>query len=701
MISRLSQVPMLRMLVPFAVGILIAIFFPVKASIAVVLSCITFSFMLAWSWYFNRNQDYKYRLVFGALSAIFIALSGFSITLLRQPETRNSYYGHFIEAGTDSLLVTIVSQPVEKEKTIKTTAEVTAIVKNGKAINTSGKALLYFEKDSLAETIRYGDCLYLHAFIHEVKGPSNPDEFNYRRYLKWHGTSYEGYMRGGTWTLVKNNNVTFLLDFAARSRMKLVKLLRDQVKGSEASLASAILLGYREDLPQPLIQQFADSGVIHVICVAGLHVGILFGIIAWLLLPIEKIRGGKLIRLILILLLLWLYAFLTGLATPVLRATVMFSFILVGRFFARYSNSMNNLAAAAVLLLLFNPFSIADTGFQLSFLSVAGIIILYPVFYELAEFRNYLPDKLWELACLSLSAQLAIAPLSIIYFHQFPNYFVFTNLLIVPMLFLAVVFGVLFLSTAFIPFLSAACAFLLREILALMNGTVGQMHRLPFFATKGISISIPELIILYTIIIALIWFLMMKNKPALIIALTCIITLTGIRVWKSYRSRNQEVFAVYDIRGHSAVAFISGKQCALVEPVDSLNFCEHIQEHWWARGVNDSTTIRGGMSGALLTNHLCFQSPTARFNRLQIAFIRRKEDIPASKGKIKVNYLVISGGYKQDMAALQNAFIFDRLIFDSSVSIYRIRKWEEECEQLHINYYDVGKRGAFVEEVGG
>jgi competence protein ComEC len=416
-----------------------------------------------------------------------------------------------------------------------------------------------------------------------------------------------------------------------------------------------------------------------------------------LLLPLEKLKHGKLIRTILLVLFLWLYALFTGLATPVLRATVMFSFLVIGRHFGRYTNTVNTLAASAFLMLLINPFSIADTGFQLSYLSVLGIIVIYPLLKELFEFRNFIGEKMWELTCLSASAQIAIAPLSLLYFHQFPNYFILTNLLIVPLLSIVIYSGVLFLTTAHIPFISIVTTWLLQKSLLLMNGLVGKAPHLPLFVTKGVSISIPEAMLLYLVLIYFFIFWLNKKHPSLFISLFCFTLFLGIRVWKDHTNSNQQIFAVYNIPKHSAIAFLSGKQSILFQPVDSLDFCYHIQCHWWDKGIIDSASLRKDTSAILLSNHLYIKHNLALFNKEQIAFIRNNENIPNTPQKVKVHYLVVSGDYKLNMAALQNAFIFDKLIFDSSVSPHRLKKWKEECEQLHIDYYDVNTQGAFIE----
>jgi competence protein ComEC len=360
---------------------------------------------------------------------------------------------------------------------------------------------------------------------------------------------------------------------------------------------------------------------------------------------------------------------------------------------------LNTLAASALLMLLFNPFSIADTGFQLSYLSVAGIIVLYPLLFRLMEFRNSFLNKIWELVCLSVSAQLAIAPLSIIYFHQFPNYFMLTNLLIVPLLIVVICSGVLFFAASFIPVISTLTALLLQKSLLLMNNIVEKMHYLPWFATRGISISAAEALVLYIFLFSLLVFAINKNKLSFFMALICLVIFTLSRAWKGYTQRNQQIFTVYNIPKHSAIAFISGRECIMTKPLDSLNFCEHIQYYWWDKGIKDTASLKQDTSAVLLSRHLCFQHNFAAFNRLQIAFIGNNEDIPECGQKVQMNYVVVSGNYKLGMEALQHAFTFDRLIFDSSVSPYRLKKWKEECEQLHIRYYDVNTQGAFIQEL--
>jgi len=232
-----------------------------------------------------------------------------------------------------------------------------------------------------------------------------------------------------------------------------------------------------------------------------------------------------------------------------------------------------------------------------------------------------------------------------------------------------------------------------------MNGLVKMGTHLPYFVTKGINISIAEALLLYIILALLFAFILNKKYHTLFTALSCFIIFLGIRVCKDYIHSKQQIFIVYYTPKHSAVAFLSGKQCMTTEPIDSLDFAYHIQYHWWEKEIKKSSTIPTDTAAVMLANHLYIYKNHTQFNDLKIVFIRNNLDLPDSSQKIKVRYLILSSNYWLDIAALQNAFIFDKLIFDSSVSASRVKKWKDECEQLHISYYDVSTQGAFIENI--
>jgi competence protein ComEC len=558
--------------------------------------------------------------------------------------------------------------------------------------------LFYFHKDSVSKELNYGDNLLVCSQLKEIEPPSNPDEFDYKQYLQTQGINYECFVSAYSYSSLGTTGSNPLLRFANNSRKKLATLLHEKIGGDEADIASAILLGYREDLSRSVVQSFVDSGVVHVICVAGLHVGILFLILSYIIVFPEKFKNGKLFSVILILTLLWLYALFTGLATPVLRATIMFSFLTIGRHFRKYTNTVNTLAASAFLMLLFSPSSLADTGFQLSYLAVLGILIIYQPLLSILNPKYVLVRKIWELTCVSLSAQVAVFPLSLLYFHQFPNYFILTNILVVPLLTVVICLGIILLLTYWIPVLSNIIAWGLQKSLLLMNAIVSGTSQLPFSVSRGFSISPFEALILFLFIILLVVFFSSRKKYFLISGLSVLVIFFTIRVSEKVIHSHHQILAVYNIPGKSAIAFISGNNSLMpFSKVDSNDVAMHIQYNWWKLDVNNNTILPTDTDDIFLAGRLMLKNQFAQFNNFRIAFIKQNADLPVFSNKLNVHCIIISGGYNLDMLSLKNAFNFDTIIFDSSIPDYKLKKWEAECKQLNLHYYNVKTQGAYIE----
>jgi competence protein ComEC len=123
----------------------------------------------------------------------------------------------------------------------------------------------------------------------------------------------------------------------------------------------------------------------------------------------------------------------------------MFTFVSVGQIFKRKTPIFNTLTASACFILIFNPFLIKEIGFQLSYLAVAGIVVTQPGIYQLLNFKNKIADKTWGMICVSIASQIATFPITLYYFHQFPVYFLISNLLVIPISYIIMMLGVAFL----------------------------------------------------------------------------------------------------------------------------------------------------------------------------------------------------------------------------------------------------------------
>ncbi len=214
------------------------------------------------------------------------------------------------------------------------------------------------------------------------------------------------------------------------------------LEGDELATVGALTLGYKEALRKELRQHFQVSGAAHVLAVSGLHTGILYGVIVWLLTvggrfrPMHENRIGRRTLSLVIIAAMWGYAWLTGMTPSVVRAVVMVTLFEIGRMVYRRAFSLNTIAAAAFLILAARPTDLWSVSFQLSFAATTAIVMgvkAYPL--PLTEGKGVLgriAQFFLGIIMVSLAAQAGTLPVTIHYFGQVSTYFLLTNLIVLP-----------------------------------------------------------------------------------------------------------------------------------------------------------------------------------------------------------------------------------------------------------------------------
>src|SRR5690606_8261806 len=203
--------------------------------------------------------------------------------------------------------------------------------------------------------------------------------------------------------------------------------------------------------------------------VRGLHVGVIYALFILILKPLRLKKEKARLYLLFVILVIWLYAFLTGLSPSVVRAATMFSLMTLGQMRERPPSIYNILAFSAMLLLTYNPDVIFEVGFQLSYLAVLGIVMIQPLILNLWLPRNKVLEYIWQLTSVSLAAQLVTFPLSTFYFHVFPTYFLLGNLLILPLAFIIMQVGVPLMIFGWIPGFGDVLGWVLSWLIWLQN----------------------------------------------------------------------------------------------------------------------------------------------------------------------------------------------------------------------------------------
>lgn len=234
------------------------------------------------------------------------------------------------------------------------------------------------------------------------------------------------------------------VDFAGHPLMRRAAAAKEYLSGKEAhllpeesaeelSVLRAFTLGDKSGLDRATKSSYRDSGGMHLLALSGLHIGIVYAFLSFILSIMGNSRKAKMARKCAILLTLWTYAFVTGLGASISRATIMITAYELSDIFTAQRDLSTALALSAMAITLFNPDAPFAIGFQLSFGAMASIRWIYPYLKRLLNCRTAIMGYIWNCVALSISCQIATTPLAYFYFGTFPKFFMITNLTATPL----------------------------------------------------------------------------------------------------------------------------------------------------------------------------------------------------------------------------------------------------------------------------
>jgi len=279
------------------------------------------------------------------------------------------------------------------------------------------------------EKFRFGDRLRLRGAIVEPRGQRNPGGFDYRFYLKSRGIDALVYPRPGRIESIGRGEMNFLPAAAVSLRGRMVETIETALPSPSAELLAGILFGRGDRLPDQIEHNFQRAGAGHLLAVSGLHVGLIAAMITGLLIRLG-LRGS--FPLILAVILVLGYAYLTGMRPSALRAAVMVSLALGALILERERDLPTAVSLAALGTLMVNPLLLFGPGFQLSYAATLAIIYGRQPLEDLLA-RSGFPSFLHSPLAVILSAQMGVLPLSVYYFHHLPAGAVIFNLLLMPL----------------------------------------------------------------------------------------------------------------------------------------------------------------------------------------------------------------------------------------------------------------------------
>lgn len=687
-----NQVPLFRLILPFLFGILLAYQLKVNIPVGKILFSIGLLALSAMVLLTFLKTDFKRIWVFGVLLNICLFLGGYERCMLLQEK-----YGFrselLLKDQQAEFHVKISSAPIEKKNSVKLILDIIAVKHPEKWEHSLDRALVYLAKDNNSLSLQYGDELIIHTKLSEIKNPGNPSEFNYKAFLDLQGIHLQTYLKSSEWTSLGRNSGNRLVSSSIALRDVLLgQMAASGITDHEFSVGAALLLGYSDKLDPEIIASYSATGALHVLSVSGLHVAIVYIVFHWLLGFLDKFKYGHIVKAVLLIFILWFYAAITGLSPSVLRAATMFSFIVVARSFKWRTNIYNTLAASAFLLLLIDPLLLMQVGFQLSYIAVLGIVYLQPRIHALLSTGNCLGEQLWAVTSVSIAAQIATFPLGLYYFHQFPNYFLLSNLIVIPVSTMIIYLGISFLVFSKVSVLSAWLAAGFSWSVWFLNISVKKIEEIPGAVSDGISISSFETLIAYVIIFLVCGYFAGRRYFMLQASLAFIVFFLFLQIIEQYREAHQKQLVIYNIPKSKAIDIIYGKKnYVITDTCGSPN--RYMEQYWWERGIEETALVREDTSASFFQMKNNFLSVSGK----KIVLLDDVEQLKGKRSEKKFNadILLISGNAVRSIKEAENLFKPSLIVFDASNATYKIEKWKRECEERKLSYYSIPEKGAF------
>jgi len=679
-----GEIPFLILLFPFILGIGLAINFPLPQYInrLLVLDVVISLVFIALNLAYTQLSVYKNRWIGGALLSIILVLSGY-ISVITNNELNNQR--HFSKVPAQYLVSKINSEPVFKNGWLRFTVSVEEIVNSNNRRTPVTGTLLVTLKD-IAPDLAYGDILLIPAKYTPVNPPFNPAEFNYKRYLANQNIYYQEFLFSKQYSVIAKGKGNPLITYSLHKRRILVEKLKRNMRDTSAiAVASTLILGYKADLSDDVLQAYSKTGTIHVLSVSGAHVAVVYLLLTFALQFLNRFKYGKLLKAIIIIMFIWYYSMLTGFSPAVCRAAVMISVVVIGKTYSRYINLLNIMAASAMGLLLYNPLYIVDVGFQLSYLAVFGLIVLQPIVYSWLTFKNKWADKLWMACSVSIAAQVITFPLSAFYFHQFPVYFLLSNLFIVIPTEVIMYSGIFLLVLPHIPVISTALAWLLENSILIMNQFLTWIEHLPYASISKIWLTTAEYLLLYIIIISLFYFLYNKNKRMVKLALVCILIFcASISIKKISASRSKNI-AWLSVNKHKAIVFKNGNAAIILTDLKDTAKAYRYSVQPYLDSCNVNNVGLFTLNQNINIQWMEKQGGLVQFFNRR-AFLVNTQLAASFSPKLGVDYIYITGNPHMQLTAVNSNFDYRLLLMDGSNSDAYIDELKAGAVNNNIKY---------------
>ena len=629
--------------------------------------------LLSFSFFYFHKKKKNFIYLFGFTTYIFAFQLGIALQYFHCEKNQKKHYTHFVSNHEKVLLEGIIKNSAKPSKTKnKYIAQITKINTN----SATGKTLIYVPKEEKIN-LKPGSHFSVITNLIPIKDNFNPYQFNYSKYIEKQNIYHQIYSSASDLKINKQEkNFDFYL---YEIRENLINSFKEhQFSQKTQGIINALLFGQRVFLDKEIIESYTNAGVIHILAISGLHVGIIYIILGFIFKPLIRFKNGKNINLILIIGILWFFAFLSGLSPSVTRAVLMFSILAIGKHFNQQTTTINTVAVSALILLCYNPNYIFDVGFQMSYAAVLSIILLNPFFKCFHFSKNKIIKYTVDIILVSLAAQIGVLPLSIYYFNQFPVLFLVANIIVIPLTFLILSLGIATLFfNYFLKSVAEYIGIFLSKSIEIMNQYINWISSFDSFVVKNISFTLVLCGFSYLLIFMLLYLIYNPKTKNIKFVLAALFIFQISYIATKYKENNTEEFIVFGSK--SSLVTIKNKNKITAFTNNPEANTENITEY--KRG-----TFSEDVSILPLENVLLFKNTKVLIvDSLATYKISQKPDV-----------IILTQGTRVNLERLIQINTPKIIIADNSNSKYKVENWRATCLKEKIPFHSTYEKGLYI-----
>lgn len=562
---------------------------------------------------------------------------------------------------------------------------------------TTGKVLIRLPRSTPTKTLVAGDRVFTRNDLLGFSTSLNPGVFDFKGYTEKRGILRQLTL-GEADFMQRAGHQGNLRIKATHLRDRIINDLRSKgIAEKKFAVMEALLLGRRIDITEDVLKNYQNAGAMHLLAISGLHIGMLIWMLNYLFKPVTRLRYGRKIRWLLLLLSLWSFAFLSGLSPSVIRAVTMFTIFTVGLMIERRARLDHMLFMALFVSLLFYPLYLFDLGFQLSYAAVLSIIVIGPRIKSVWQPKNKWLGYFWNLLIISFSAQIGVGPLSLFYFHQFSAMFLVSSMVVIPFLGFVLGMGFLMILLNFLGFLPMFYIALYEMLIGAMNKAIAFFGSFNTLIFKEVFFNAALLVLGYiTLVLCLArWRIIKRNR--LVWLLISTISIFSVLLWEKENTESTSSFVVFHMHKNSLFLNRSGSKGAIYLYTEHTSSIEKIE----SSGADEKQQLASELLKAYRKTRFLFKYPeTGQWSNF---FVFAKHRIMILDHRVidkdfgfDPDVLIIVNSPKVNLERVLRKMRPKIIVADGS-NYYSFKKlWESSADKLGIRFHDTAEHGAFT-----